>query len=93
MTQVPDYSIAEHFGELKYPRSGRTVDHYLMDILTIAICGVICGADDWVAIEEFGRAKEEWFRTFLPLPHGIPSHARFVGCSSIWNRRPLQPVL
>ena len=53
------------------------VDHYLLDILTIAICGVICGADDWVAIEEFGRAKEEWVRTFLPLPNSIPSHDTF----------------
>jgi len=77
MTQVPDCSIAEHFGELKDPRSGRMVEHYLLDILTIAICGVICGADDWVAIEEFGRAKEQWFRTFLPLPNGIPSHDTF----------------
>jgi len=77
MTQVPGYSIADHFSELKDPRRGRMVNHYLLDILTIAICGVICGADDWVAIEEFGRAKEEWFRTFLPLPNGIASHDTF----------------
>jgi predicted transposase YbfD/YdcC len=53
------------------------VDHYLTDILVIAICGVICGADDWVGIEEFGQAKEKWFQSFLPLPNGIPSHDTF----------------
>lgn len=77
MTQAPSCTISDHFGELKDPRTGRLVDHLLQDILTIAICGVICGADDWVAIEAFGRAKVDWFRTFLPLPNGIPSHDTF----------------
>ena len=77
MTQDVSCTISEHFGSLKDPRTGRMVDHYLIEILTIAICGVICGADDWVAIEEFGRAKEQWFRTFLHLPNGIPSHDTF----------------
>jgi len=77
MTQMTGNTIAEQFGSLKDPRTGRRVDHYLLDILTIAICGVICGADDWVAIEEFGLAKEAWFRTFLRLPNGIPSHDTF----------------
>lgn len=77
MTQIPDCTISEQFGGLKDPRTGRRVDHYLIEVLTIAICGVICGADDWVAIEEFGRAKEQWFRTFLHLPNGIPSHDTF----------------
>jgi len=48
-----------------------------LEIITIAICGVICGADSWVEIAEFGEAKEEWFREFLRLPHGIPSHDTF----------------
>jgi predicted transposase YbfD/YdcC len=43
----------------------------------IAICGLICGADDWVSIAEFGEAKEDWFREFLELPNGIPSHDTF----------------
>jgi predicted transposase YbfD/YdcC len=46
----------------------------LFDIIALAICAVIAGADSWTAVEAFGRAKEKWFRTFLPLPHGIPSH-------------------
>lgn len=77
MTQDPTCSITEHFGSLKDQRTGRMVDHYLLDIITIAICAAICGADDWVAVEEFGQAKEKWFRTFLKLPNGIPSHDTF----------------
>jgi predicted transposase YbfD/YdcC len=49
----------------------------LLDIIVITLCAVICGADNWVEIEEFGKAKEEWFRRFLKLPHGIPSHDTF----------------
>lgn len=48
-----------------------------MDILTVAICAIICGADDWNGIEAYGKAKEAWFKEFLPLPHGIPSHDTF----------------
>ena len=77
MTQVLDCTITEHFSPLKDPRTGRMVDHYLIEILIIAICAVICGADDWVAIEQFGQAKEKWLRTFLHLPNGIPSHDTF----------------
>lgn len=69
-------SIAEHFGQVKDPRQ-HDVDHLLIEIITIAICGVICGADGWVEVEEFGKAKEKWLRTFLILPHGIPSHDTF----------------
>jgi predicted transposase YbfD/YdcC len=55
----------------------RTKRHSLTDILTIAICAVICGAEGWTQVEEFGRAKLKWFRTFLRLPNGIPSHDTF----------------
>jgi DDE_Tnp_1-associated len=48
--------------------------HPLVEIVTIALCGMLCGADDWVAIEAFRQEKEEWLRTFLRLPGGIPSH-------------------
>ena len=51
--------------------------HRLIDILMIAVCGSICGADNWVAIAEFGRAKTDWLKTFLALPNGIPSHDTF----------------
>jgi predicted transposase YbfD/YdcC len=59
------------------PRTQRTRLHKLEDILTIALCAVVCGAETWVDIADFGRAKEGWFRTFLELPHGIPSHDTF----------------
>jgi len=55
----------------------RTKLHRLRDIIIIAICGVICGADGWVGIEEFGKAKEEWLTELLELPNGIPSHDTF----------------
>jgi predicted transposase YbfD/YdcC len=70
-------TIAEHFADIDDPRYQHSPPHPLLDIITIAICGIICGADDWVAIEEFGRAKEAWFKTFLRLPYGKPSHDTF----------------
>lgn len=76
MTQNRGASIADHFKQVQDPRQ-HDVDHLLLEIITIAICGVICGADNWVEIAEFGDAKEEWFRKFLRLPHGIPSHDTF----------------
>lgn len=45
--------------------------------MTIAMCAAICGAEDWVAVAAFGRAKADWFATFLDLPHGTPSHDTF----------------
>lgn len=77
MTQSAGLSIAEHFREVKDPRTGCQVEHFLIEIITIAVCAVICGADGWVEVEEFGKAKEQWFRTFLILPNGIPSHDTF----------------
>jgi hypothetical protein len=70
-------SIADHFGSLPDPRVERTKLHKLIDILVIAICGVICHADSWEEVEAFGKAKEAWLRKFLELPHGIPSHDTF----------------
>jgi predicted transposase YbfD/YdcC len=65
------------FAELKDPRVNRTKRHSLGDILAIAICAIICGADGWTQVAEFGRRKIKWFRTFLELLHGIPSHDTF----------------
>src|SRR4030067_2042051 len=69
--------IERHFGQLKDPRIERTKRHKLLDIIVITICGVICGADDWVNLEIFGNAKLEWFKTFLELSNGIPSQDTF----------------
>ena len=70
-------NIATYFGDLKDPRIERSKEHQLLDILVIAICAVICGANDWEAVAEYGRSKEAWFKTFLALPNGIPSHDTF----------------
>ena len=77
MEGLPATSISEHFGTLTDPRVERCKVHPLVEIVTIALCGVICGADDWVSIEAFGQEKEAWLRTFLSLPGGIPSHDTF----------------
>jgi len=70
-------NIAKHFSGVKDPRIDRTKRHRLLDIIIIAICGVICGADSWVDIELFGKTKIDRLKTFLRLPNGIPSHDTF----------------
>lgn len=70
-------ALLGHFRELADPRIDRNKEHKLIDILVIAICAILCGANDWVAVETFGRAKCEWFARFLELAHGIPSHDTF----------------
>ena len=68
--------LKEHFAELTDPRRGK-VTHPLLTIVSIAVCAVICGADDFVAIAHFGRMKRKWLAQFLDLSHGVPSHDRF----------------
>ena len=70
-------SILAYFGDLPDPRIERCKRHRLLDIIAIGICAVICGADSYVEMEEFGKAKREWFETFLDLENGIPSHDTF----------------
>jgi predicted transposase YbfD/YdcC len=77
MEEPSPLSIRDHFADLPDPRIDRTKRHGLLDIVTIALCAVICGADSWVDVELFGHAKEAWLRTFLALPNGIPSHDTF----------------
>jgi len=79
MSQDYTQVIETHFKSLKDPRrKTMNLRHKFIDILIIAICAIICGADSWVAVEEFGKAKEDWFRCFLELPNGIPSHDTFT---------------
>lgn len=70
-------TLHEHFADLPDPRVERTRVHDLFDIVTIATCAVLCGADSWVEVELFGTSKQEWFASFLALPGGIPSHDTF----------------
>ena len=69
--------ILEFFSELTDPRLDRRKRHVLEDIVVLAICGILGGADDWVGIEAFGKEKYQWFKRFLSLPNGIPSHDTF----------------
>ena len=75
--ELPATSVSEHFATLPDPRVERCKVHPLVEIVTIALLGVIRGADDGVAIEAFGQEKREWLGTFLALPGGIPSHDTF----------------
>jgi predicted transposase YbfD/YdcC len=67
-------SLEKVFGKIRDPRIDRTKQHKLIDIIIIAICAVICGAEGWEEIEQFGKAKQEWLENILELPNGIPSH-------------------
>lgn len=69
--------ILAHFADLPDPRVDRAKRHGLLDVVAIALCAVLCGADSWVDVERCGRAKEPWLRAFLALPNGIPSHDTF----------------
>lgn len=72
-----ELEIFEHFKDISDPRIERKKLHSLIDILSIGISAVICGADNWNEIVTFGKAKEAWLRTFLELKNGIPSHDTF----------------
>ena len=79
-----------YFSSLTDPRVERTREHHLEDILFIAIASVICGGDSWNDMEAFGKAKEEWLKTFLQLPNGIPSHDTFNRVFSALNPEELE---
>ncbi len=70
-------SLVAAFAPLEYPRCPINRRHLLNEVVVIAIAAVLGGADDWVDVEEFAEAKDDWFRQFLTLPHGIPSHDTF----------------
>jgi predicted transposase YbfD/YdcC len=74
---LADCAFRTHFAALPDPRVDRCKRHTLGDVVAIALCAVLCGADTWVDVAEFGRSKAAWLRTFLDLPNGIPSHDTF----------------
>jgi predicted transposase YbfD/YdcC len=73
----PDRSIPRYFAKLKDPRRRHRRLHLLQDIIVIALCATIAGAQDWPEMETFGRKRRDWLNRFLRLPHGIPSHDTF----------------
>jgi len=82
-TPPPDLSIPHYFTNLKDPRRAHRRLHRLQDIVVIALCAVIAGAQDWQEIETFGRKRADWLRRFLALPNGIPTHDTF---ERVFNR-------
>ncbi len=97
MDAQSDGGLLRFFCEMPDPRGGNRL-HTLTDLIVIAICAVICGADGWVQVEQFAKAKQKFFKSFLELEHGIPSHdtfgrvfARlnpdaFEACFAAWTR-------
>jgi predicted transposase YbfD/YdcC len=81
--QRPDLSIPQYFASLKDPRRAHRRLHLLQDLIVIALCAVIAGAQDWQQIETFGRKRRDWLRRLLALPNGIPSHDTF---ERVFNR-------
>jgi predicted transposase YbfD/YdcC len=77
MRTHPELNLLTHFQDLPDPRTARTPEHQLIDILVIAVCTLLCGGEGFNDMEDFGEAKHDWLKTFLELPHGIPSHDTF----------------
>ena len=86
----PKQTITDYFVDIEDPRIERTKRHQLIDVITIAICAVICGAESWVAIETYGEAKQKWLERFLELPNGIPSHDTFARIFALINPQQFQ---
>ena len=88
---MKDTTISTAFSHLTEPRNSASLRHPLVNILTIAICAIICGCDDFNSMEEYGKSKIKWFRKFLDLKHGIPSHDTF---NDVLNRlTPFTPLI
>ena len=71
-------AIFTFFENVTEPRQTAKVNHLLIEMITIAMCASICGVNDWQNVERFAHMKEKWFRTFLKLENGIPSHDTFT---------------
>lgn len=77
IAEIKGVPLVEHFKDSEDPRVERTKFHQASDIIVIAICAVVCGADNWVEIEEFGHPKRDWLEVILGLPDGVPLHDTF----------------
>lgn len=90
MPKKPLEAIEEQFGKVPDPRKDRTKDHKLINIIAIAICAIICGAESWVDIELYGNSKLHWLSSFLELPNGIPSQDTFGRVFSLIDAQKFQ---
>lgn len=86
-------AICKFFRNLRDPRREHLKQHLLIDIVTIAICGVIGGSNTWVDMETFARNRQEWLEKFLRLPNGIPSHDTIERVFSLIHPDSLQRCL
>jgi predicted transposase YbfD/YdcC len=77
MPVPPKKSLVEYFATISDPRVNRTKEHRLVDVLIIGVCTLLCSGETFNDMEDFGNAKLDWFKTFLELPNGIPSHDTF----------------
>ena len=77
MTPKTETTIHQAFSNLYDPRQEEKVEHALINIVFIAVCGILSGANNWTQISEFGKAQEKWFGEFLEMPKGVPSHDTF----------------
>jgi predicted transposase YbfD/YdcC len=89
MTKSTPRSISEIFAEVQDPRSTKNRLHLLVDILVLAFCGILAGAEGFTDFEQFGKHKKKWFKTFLKLPNGIPSHDTFGKVFAVLNPKVL----
>lgn len=86
-------SLIDHFSKIEDPRIEAKCKHKLIDVLVITICATICRFDEsWEAIEDFGKLKIDWFKRFLELPNGIPSHDTFRRIFLVIDEKELQKV-
>jgi predicted transposase YbfD/YdcC len=90
MSERPLQSLEDHFGDMPEPRVEGRCEHRLVEIIIVAICGVLCGANSWSEIEQYGRTKEAFLRQFLKLEHGIPSHDTFGRVFSLLDAQAFQ---
>ena len=77
MTASTTPVLFSHFEEMTDPRTERTKLHLLVDMIVIALCAAICGAEGWADVERFGKKKKDWLARFLELSNGIPAHDTF----------------
>src|SRR5258708_7104358 len=82
--------MTQHFLTITDPRIEKSTDHKLIDIITIAICGVIAGCDSWVEIENFAKTRRTWLVSYLGLANSIPSHDTFGRVFALMNPREFQ---
>ena len=90
MEKLPTVALLDHLADVPDPRIARHRWHKLRDILVIAVCAVLCGAESYPAIEDFGHEGEEWLKQFLELPEGIPSQDTFNRVLRLMDPVPFQ---